>query len=300
MTISHRVAEPADLDRLRPLLDNEFITAKGRKTSLAQRFPSTLCAANVRNIFLAEDQGKIVSAFLAKRFDWQQPDQVWQGAMVGAVFSDPDRRGEGLASNLLKWGMQSLQADGAQFGVLWTTQTEFYARLNWDSADIGVFGSSASGAGTGAGPASVHVLPAVLSSERDMDDIRMQYLDAQVRRQSLDYSQLPIPAEGVDVLLWADDGEPSAYALLGNMGATGILYEMVGSEQGFADLWETIRRRHKRCVINDSAGSASHKWLSQHTDIAWEDKKLAMWLPLTSELDIAKMSEWYIPYFDRI
>jgi predicted N-acetyltransferase YhbS len=300
MTISHRVAEPADLDRLRPLLDNEFITSKGRKTSLAQRFPSTFCAANAHNIFLAEDQGKILSAFLCKRFDWQAADRVWQGAMVGAVFSDPNRRGEGLASNLLKWGMQTLQADGVEFGALWTTQAEFYARLGWVGADVGVFGSSGSGVGTGAAPDSVRVLPAVLSSDRDMDDIRTQYLDASVRRELLDYSQQPIPAESVDVLLWADDGEPSAYALLGHMGATGILYEMVGSERGFADLWETIRRRHKRCVINDYAGSASHRWLAQHSDIDWEDKKLAMWLPLTAELDIAKMSGWYIPYFDRI
>jgi predicted N-acetyltransferase YhbS len=300
MTISHRVAEPADLDRLRPLLDNEFITSKGRKTSLAQRFPSTFCAANVRNIFLAEEQGKILSAFLCKRFEWQLPDRVWQGAMVGAVYSDPNRRGEGLASNLLKWGMQSLQADSVDFGVLWTTQAEFYARLGWTSADIGMFGSSGSGAGTGAAPESVRVLPAVLSSEQDMDGIRTQYLDISVRRQLLDYSQQPIPSEGVDVLLWSDDGEPSAYALLGHMGATGILYEMVGSERGFGDLWETVRRRHKRCVINDFAGSASHRWLSQHTDIAWEDKKLAMWLPLTTEIDMATLSGWYIPYFDRI
>jgi|GEM_PF-724574 len=300
MTISHRVAEPTDLDRLRPLLDNEFITAKGHKTSLAQRFPSTFCAANAHNIFLAEEQGKIVSAFLSKRFDWQQPDRVWRGAMVGAVFSDPNRRDEGLVSNLLKWGMQTLQAEGVEFGVLWTTQAELYTRLGWISEDAGMFGSSGSGAGTGEAPVSVRVLPAVLSSERDMDDIRTQYLDALVHRQSLDYSQLPIPAEGVDVLFWADDGEPSAYALLGYKGSIGMLYEMVGSERGFGDLWETVRRRHKRCVINDCIGSASHRWLSQNSDIDWEAKKLAMWLPLTTELDMNKLSGWYIPYFDRI
>ncbi len=76
---------------------------------------------------MAEDNGKIVSAFFAKCFDWQQGEKAWRGAMIGAVYTDPQRRGEGLAGNLLKWGAQSLQNAGAEFAVLWTTQTEFYA-----------------------------------------------------------------------------------------------------------------------------------------------------------------------------
>lgn len=300
MTISQRAARPADLERLRPMLDNEFILGKGRKTSIAQRFPSTFCADNVENIFLAEENGTIVSAFLSKRFTWRQPDRTWQGAMIGAVYTESKRRGEGLGSALLKWGTQALQDAGAEFGVLWTTQPEFYQRLGWSAADIGMFGSCGSGAGAGDLPDSVRAVPMAMCNEREIDDIRAQYLDAYVCRQPLDYSQQPVPAENVDVLLWTEDGEPASYALLGCIGGTGILYELVGSESGFADLWETIRRRHKKIVINDSADSASYRWLSKNTDIAWENKKLAMWLPLTNDVDIAIMSQWYIPYFDRI
>ena len=300
MTISHRAAQPADLDRLGQMLDNEFIFGKGRKTSLAQRYPSTFCAANVGNIFVAEENGQIVAAFLCKRFEWHQPDRNWQGAMVGAVYADPKRRGEGLGSALLKWGMQALQAAGVEFAVLWTTQPDFYGRMGWSSADIGMFGNCGSGSGSGAALDSVRVLPLALCNEREVDDIRVQCLDAYVCRQSLDYSQQPIPAENVDILLWTEDGEASSYALLGRVGGTGIVYEMVGSESGFADLWESVRLRHKKIVINDSADSASYRWLSQHTDIVWESKKLAMWLPLSAEIDVNAMSKWYIPYFDRI
>jgi putative acetyltransferase len=300
MTISHRAAQPADLDRLGQMLDNEFIFGKGRKTSLAQRYPSTFCAANVGNIFVAEENGQIVAAFLCKRFEWHQPDRNWQGAMVGAVYADPKRRGEGLGSALLKWGMQALQAAGVEFAVLWTTQPDFYGRLGWNGTDIGVFGNCGSGSGSGAALDSVRVLPLALCNEREVDDIRVQCLDAYVCRQSLDYSQQPIPAENVDILLWTEDGEASSYALLGRVGGTGIVYEMVGSESGFADLWESVRLRHKKIVINDSADSASYRWLSQHTDIVWESKKLAMWLPLSAEIDVNAMSKWYIPYFDRI
>jgi hypothetical protein len=196
--------------------------------------------------------------------------------------------------------MQALQADGVEFAVLWTAQPDFYGRLGWSSADIGMFGNCGSGTGSGAALDSVRVLPLALCNEREVDDIRIQSLHAYVARQSPDYSQQPIPAENVDILLWTEDGEPSSYALLGRVGGTGIVYEMVGSESGFADLWETIRQRHKKIVINDSADSASYRWLSQHTDIVWESKKLAMWLPLSAEIDVNAMSKWYIPYFDRI
>ena len=300
MTISHRVAQPKDLGRLHPVLDHEFIVSKGRKTSIAQRYPSTFCTANAENIFLAEDDGEIVSTFLCKRFTWQQAGKKWQGAMIGAVYADPKRRAQGIGSSLLQWGVQALTDAGMDFAVLWTTQPEFYERMGWNAADVGVLGNCSSGAGVGETLDSIKILPLPMSNNREIDDIRVQCLDNYVQRQVLDYSQQPIPAESVDVLFWSDDGESSSYALLGQVGATGILYEMVGSENGFADLWEMIRRRHKKIVINDSVNSASYNWLSQHADIAWEEKKLAMWLPLSKELNISAISQWYISYFDRI
>jgi predicted N-acetyltransferase YhbS len=300
MTIIHRVAEPKDLELLRPMLDHEFINSKGRKTSIAQRFPSTFCAANINNIFLAEESGDIVSAFLCKRFVWQHHARKWHGAMIGAVYADPKRRGEGLGSGLLKWGVQTLKDADAEFAVLWTTQTQFYERLGWTISDIGMFGTCQTGIGVGETMDSIKTLPLAMSNDREIDDIRMQCLETRVIRQPLDYSQQPIPAETVDVLFWSDDGESSSYAIVGQVGATGILYELVGGESGFTDLWQEILRRYKKVVINDSLNSASYRWLSQHADIAWESKKLAMWLPLCAELNISAMSEWYIPYFDRI
>jgi predicted N-acetyltransferase YhbS len=301
MTIEYRVAVPADLGRICAVLDNEFIFGKDRKISIAQRFPATFCAANIANIFVAEDNGRIVSAFLAKRFDWQQDEKTWCGAMIGAVYTDPQRRNEGLAGNLLKWGMQALQQDGAELAVLWTIQSEFYARLGWISADSGVFGSCVTASGDiEYALDKVKVVPLALSDERRIDAVRKQCLKGLVRREALDYHQVPIPAESVDVLLWNEGRETRSYALLGSKGTVGILYEMVGSEDGFADLWAAARKRHGKIVINDCAESRSHRWLTQHAGVAWENKKLAMWMPLSTELDIAQVSQWYIPYFDRI
>ncbi|HXA47778.1 MAG TPA: GNAT family N-acetyltransferase, partial [Burkholderiaceae bacterium] len=166
MTIIHRVAQPKDIERLSAMLDAEFIFGKGRKTSIAQRFPSTLSVANVGNIFLAEENANIVSAFLCKRFAWHQQSRIWQGAMVGSVYSAPKRRGEGIGSALMKWGMQALQDSGVEFGVLWTTQAKFYERLGWTVADTGVFGSSDSDAVAGDSLDSISVMPLPMSDER--------------------------------------------------------------------------------------------------------------------------------------
>jgi predicted N-acetyltransferase YhbS len=303
MTIQHRLAVPADLACLGAALDQEFIFGKGRKTSFAQRFPSTFCAANAANIFVTEDNDKIVSAFLVKRFGWQQREKTWRGAMIGAVYTDAKRRGEGLAGNLLQWGTQNLRDAGVEFAVLWTTQSEFYARLGWVGADQGVFGSSAAPAeaiGEENPPATVKAVPLALSDERRLEMIGKHALENFVVRSSLDYHQVPLPAENVDVLLRMEGRAPTSYALLGSKGEVGILYEMVGSEDGFADLWQAICKRHSKIVINDRADSPSHRWLVQHAEIAWENKQLAMWLPLASHPDITAMSQWYIPYFDRI
>jgi len=306
MTLQLRVAAPADLERLRPLLDNEFIFGKGRKVSLANRFPSAFCAANAANIFLAMEGVQIVSACMAKRFEWLIQGKAWRGAMIGAVYTDPQRRGQGHGGKLLQWGTQQLREADVQFGVLWTTQHAFYARLGWTAADTGVLGSSQGEEGASAAcppPESIRSMPLALSDERKIDMLRQRWLDAFVRREPLDYHQVPVPAEDVDVLLWMQGRDPAAYALVGRKGDTGIVYEMVGDADGqdaFAALWSAIRARYRNIVINDRAGSPAQAWLARQPGLTWENKALAMWRPLAHGPEMAEMAQWHIPYFDRI
>jgi predicted N-acetyltransferase YhbS len=300
VNIVHRTAVPSDLDRLLSLLDREFVFGKNRSISLALRFPTVFCPANAANIFLCEENGVILSTLAVKYFDWKEHGRIWRGAMIGAVYTDPRRRGAGFGRRLLKYAANTLREDGVDFAVLWTAQPAFYARLGWMGVDSGLLGEL-----DGAGVERVSIegvgtSPAMSADLQQVEEIRQQWLASTTVRLTDDYRQLPLPATAVDVLLWGGETATAAYALIGNAGEVGIVYEMVGHADGFHPILSQALQRYPRIVVNDSAGSDSQRWLDRLGVSKWQEKCLAMWLPMSEEVTIAQLSQWYIPYFDRI
>lgn len=300
-----RSATPNDLVHLLPSLDHEFVYAKQRHLSLATRFPATFCAANAKNIFICEENGLIVSSLAVKHIEWQAYGQLWHGAMLGAVYTCPSHRGQGKASQLLKWIAEKLNNEGVDFAVLWTAQAAFYERLGWIAADDGVLGEF-SGDTTAAplqnmpSTLSANTLSIAETDRQKIDLIRQQIGDAMLVRHSNDYRHIPIPAETIEILWSQADHQQCAYALCGTVGDIGIVYEMGGDNSSFPDILSRLSAKHQRILINDCKGSNSYSWLSQHTLISWQDKPLAMWLALSKQLPIERIRPWYIPYFDRI
>jgi predicted N-acetyltransferase YhbS len=295
-----RTATPADLGRLVPHLDQQFVFGKGRRVSLAQRFPAVYCAENARNIFLLEENAEIASSLACKRFNLLHDGSQWRGAMIGAVYTREARRGEGLASRLLEYAAQSLRDSRIDFAVLWTDQPAFYARLGWTSADRGVLGEFEGDAGPAESRGKVTRTPAQTADPERIERVRRRWCDCLTPRQAGDYRQLPPPAEAVDLLEWGAETDRAAYALVGNCGDTSILYELIGHPGGFPLLWHETCRGRRRILANDVSGSPSHRWLAQNTGLVWQAKPLAMWLPLSAKTDMARIAHWHIPYFDRI
>jgi hypothetical protein len=186
------------------------------------------------------------------------------------------------------------------FAVLWTAQPGFYARLGWVAADGGMLGEVAGGMATMNPATDATTVPVANADPLSLERIRLRWLTSMSLRRPEDYRQLPIPAESVDVLWLNMVHQHAAYALLGSAGDSGIIYEMVGDEKNFPTLFSQVCTTYRHVLVNDCRGSASHRWLAQHTDIAWQDKPLAMWLALSDKLDMARIKRWYIPYFDRI
>ncbi|TXT21681.1 MAG: hypothetical protein FD134_2627 [Gallionellaceae bacterium] len=293
-------ANSGDLEKLIPLLDEEFVFGKGRRISLAQRFPAVYCRENLGNIFVAEENGAVVSALAAKRFNWLEYGELLRGVMFGAVYTHPLRRKEGQASRLLAWAAEEARRDGADFAVLWAAKPTFYARLGWVAGDCGVLGEVASCANTAGLPNEVGMTPANSVSFQSIELIRQRWLDPLTLRGADDYRQLPPPAETVYLLRCEINTEKAGYALVGCNGVANIIYEMVGHPNSFLALWQKICSMQKRTIINDRPGSTSYRWFAENTPVMWQSKPLAMWLPLSAKADMARIAGWYVPYFDRI
>lgn len=285
---------PAELPALIALLDEEFIFSKGRRLSLARRFPALLRPGNCPDILLACRGAAIAACVVVKRFDWIAPESRWRGAMIGMVYTHPAERGRGLASQLLRAAEQALRADGTAFAVLWTARPSFYQRLGWTASDCGVFGtwSGAGGATTGSTTTSCAPAPAGM-----VDALRLRSAEPHALREPECYLTLPPPAERLQ-LLASPDGE--AYAIYGIRADDAYVYEFGGAPAAYPALWRDIATAHATVYINERRGSAAHQWLLRQSGIHWRDQALAMWLALAEPACARHFSDWYLPYLDRI
>jgi len=284
-----RVCTPAELPKLVALLDEEFIFSKGRSVSLAQRFPVVLHADNCPNVLVACRGDEITACLVIKRFDWITPGRRWRGAMIGMVYTRPDARGRGLASQLLHAAQDGLRADGTAFAVLWTAQSEFYRRLGWVSADCGRLGTYASAGGSAAGcaPADANAVEA----------LRLRSPGAHMPRDSGSYRTLPLPAERLEMRV---SPGAAAYAVYGVQADRAYVYEFGGAPTGYAALWQDICAVPRTVYINAHRGSAAQLWLSSLPGVNWREQALATWLPLAQPACARHFSDWHVPYIDRI
>ena len=138
MSITLRTARLEELPRILSCLDQEFVFGKSRRISLAKRFPTVYGPENIRNIYLLEEDGEILSSLACKQIKFNCDHNRWLGIMIGAVYTLPSRRGEHLGSHLLEKVTCKLRDREIDFAVLWAENSGFYSRLGWNTADAGV------------------------------------------------------------------------------------------------------------------------------------------------------------------
>lgn len=276
--------QTAELPGLVAQLDLEFVAGRGRDISLALRFPALFGPSNLGNLFVARDVQRVIAAIAVKRFLWIDGDREYSGAMIGMVWTDPARRGQGIASRLLTHVGDSLRP-AADFAVLWTAQPGFYARAGWEARDCGSFGEIA-----GAGAAG--------SQGRAPDFRRVHTIwRALPRRVERDTAwQPPLPLAASSLEMYEAKG---AYALAGRQGDTLYCYEMLGDTAAFGSILEGMRESCAKLCFNERTASPAFAWLSQQ-GVRWQDKPLAMWLPLKNPAVRRAAAGWYIPWLDRI
>lgn len=280
-----------DFDALIPLLDQEFIFGKGRRLSLAQRFPGTLDRNHPQNIQLASFDGSITSALVTKSFIWATPERSWSGSMIGMVYTRPDLRGRGTASALMRATQERLAQEGFDFAVLWTARPDFYARLGWLGIDRGTLGI----AQPARAATSRFALPLGAADVAWIEALRPQYAPERVERTENTYATLLPHAERLELLR----GD-AAYMVLGSDDGSAFLYEMLGDSAEFPALWSRLAARYPTLYLNLPRGTPAERFLSAQGGITWQAQQLAMWLPLSATARGAHFADWYVPLLDRI
>ena len=133
----------AEWPTLLAALDATFITTRGRRGSLAARYPSALGATHLDQLHVGKLHSDILTCCAVRPFDWLVAEQHFRGAMVGMVYTQPAARGQGHAGALLSALAAQLAQQGYDFAVLWSGLEDFYQRLGWIPNDPGVLGSLA-------------------------------------------------------------------------------------------------------------------------------------------------------------
>ena len=238
----------------------------------------------MQNIFVARDAGRAVAAIAVKPFAWIAGGREFAAAMIGMVWTDPAWRGQGIATRLLQFVDDALRPV-AEFAVLWTARPDFYARSGWLAGDCASFGEIA-----GTGSAQSRGSPADFALARPL----WQSLAQRVARDPA--WEPPLPLAALSLEMYAAQG---AYALAGRQGDALYCYEILGEPARFDAIFRVMRAGCRTLYFNERTGSPAYQWLARE-GVSWQDKPLAMWLPLRASFAPAATHDWYIPWLDRI
>lgn len=283
-----------DLGGFIRLIDDAFVSGKGRQISLQVRFPDLFAPANRENLLVCKNGTEILGGLAMGDLRWRDGDEIFHGVMIGAVCIHPDHRGAGLGSRLLDRAAARIGAKRADFAVLWATRQSFYARLGWQCADSAAVAEIVPDHQAAWPAARVEVAsPADWAETLDLQ--RLAHLGAAPLRSPDIYRRLPLPSESV----WLYR-TPTAYALAGQTGTTGYVYEMIGDPAQYDALWQALAAGKQRVIVNTHLDSPTCRWLADRIGTAAARTDQAMWLPAAHRLDVARCGQWQVPYLDRI
>jgi GNAT superfamily N-acetyltransferase len=294
-----RECRPDELPVVIERLDREFVFGKQRSVSLSKRFPNTLSADNVKRIRIAVSDGVILGTLSLRLFDWVAGGQLWRGAMIGMVWVDPRYRGAGIGSKLLASAEQLLQDCSVDFGVLWTGAPAFYERSGWFLSDCGVFGQVGTPQAAGHIP-PVACLPVSSADPTWLERLRSHHLSMRVVRRAIDYSTVPLPATGVLCFSAAGNDAAEGFALVGEQGRNGYLYEMVAPPSLWGDLSAAAAGRFDRFYANGYSDEPFTQWLAGNGFVEWLPNCKTMWLRVSDRGNERIIASWQIPYYDWI
>lgn len=297
--------------QLLALLDEEFVTLRGRTTSLSMRYPDLFGENGCADFHWLTQDDAPVSMLVTRTLRFTSGSETWTGAAVGWVHTVREKQGQGLAGALLAAVAQRMADEGKDFMLLWAHQHAYYRAQGYQVADAGLLAESAIADANwdrrSRPGAAAHVdlaLPALAAS----DLARLQQLaDADARGGTpfaeRDLRRIPLPFDRISVALAGSRADPGAYLLLGHQRDWVTVLEGCGDTHALHALTRDVARAAAQAGItnirvNARRDSALHRALADA--LPFQPKPLAMYLPLTADIDLYHAAGWSFPYFDRM
>ena len=277
-----------DYDNALALIDHEFLRAKNRPGRISERFPSVFKRENPSNVLVARMPHGIASVLVLHDTAIDRGRVLRQ---IGMVTTSQRHRGQGLASNLLRFAQSRIDQDRVHEAVLWTNARPFYLRLGWRESDVSCL-AVIEGSLTPS-PRECGVI--------DADRIRL----AEAIRREWAVRSLPRSTEGwLTVPPHADEAElifdDNGFALVGKRNDTGFLYELCGPRRSWPLLWKQIRDRYRHIIANGHLGDAWVRWMASENRVVWRENRLGMRFMPNIALNSETTGLPYFPVVDRI
>jgi GNAT superfamily N-acetyltransferase len=107
---------------------------QNEKWSIEEEYPLALNPANLHNIRIIEEDGKIVSHAVLKILLIKTPIAFFKVAAIGSVVTLPEYRNKGYSSAVIKDCLDLALKQDADFAILWTDIFDFYRKLGFELA----------------------------------------------------------------------------------------------------------------------------------------------------------------------
>ena len=120
-------------DALLELLDGWALPDGWRGRDFFRRYLDDDPTFEDENVWVAEDGGRLVSCVQIFPRRLRVADASVPTGGIGSVFTRPEARGSGVASELLERAARAMRERGMLLSILFASRLDFYARLGWRS-----------------------------------------------------------------------------------------------------------------------------------------------------------------------
>lgn len=172
-----RSATPEELPAVTELMDAVFRTSRNLLPTMGSEYPLHLAPENAANLWIMLDNGRPVSHYGATPYTWLTAGCAIPIAAVGGVATDPEYRGQGLATRVMQACEAALQTQGAVLELI-SGMRGLYIRNNAVPAGEGTLYTLDFPPETQAQTGSYHIRP---YAEQDFRWIQATYQKEPVR-----------------------------------------------------------------------------------------------------------------------